>query len=132
MDAAQPCYIISQYDRLWTKTLDGCTISCKQPSATGEFCGTYVSTSQFKDRGYAPRNSDNIFAPLADQLHPFRACFIPDTPANVRMQLLDGEETSISSVRAQRDDVIYRMDGVRVSASGQRGIYIVNGKKVVK
>lgn len=132
VDAAQPCYIVAQYDKTWTMTLDGYTISNQQPSATGNFCGTYVSTSQFKDRGYAPRNSDNIFAPLADQLHPFRACFILDSPANVRMQLLDGEETAISSVRTQRDDVIYRLDGVRVSAGGQRGIYIVNGKKVVK
>lgn len=132
VDAAQPCYIVAQYDKTWTMTLDGYTISNQQPSATGNFCGTYVSTSQFKDRGYAPRNSDNIFAPLADQLHPFRACFILDAPANVRMQLLDGEETAISSVRTQRDDVIYRMDGVRVSGKGQRGIYIVNGKKVIK
>lgn len=132
VDAAQPCYIVAQYDKTWTMTLDGYAISNQQPSATGDFCGTYVSTSQFKDRGYAPRNSDNIFAPLADQLHSFRACFILDSPANVRMQLLDGEETAISSVRTQRDDVIYRLDGVRVSAGGQRGIYIVNGKKVVK
>ena len=132
VDAAQPCYIVAQYDKTWTMTLDGYAISNQQPSATGNFCGTYVSTSQFKDRGYAPRNSDNIFALLADQLHPFRACFILDSPANVRMQLLDGEETAISSVRTQRDDVIYRLDGVRVSAGGQRGIYIVNGKKVVK
>lgn len=130
--AAQPCYIVSEYDRIWTKTLDGSVIRSEQPSDTGDFCGTYVSTSKFKDRGYAPRNSDNIFAPLADQLHPFRACFILDSPANVRMQLVDGKETGIATVQTQHADAIYRLDGVRVSGNRQRGIYIVNGRKVIK
>lgn len=133
VDAAQPCYIVAQYDWAWTKSLDECVISAKKPAATGAFCGTYVSTSQFKDRGYSPRTSDNIFAPLADHLHPFRACFILDTPANVRMKLMDGDMTGVSTVRSQQHGgAIYRMDGVRVNGNSQHGIYIVNGKKVIK
>lgn len=133
VDTAQPCYIVAQYDCSWTKSLDDCIISAAQPATSGAFCGTYVSTSQFKDRGYAPRTSDNIFAPLADQLHPFRACFILDTPANVRMKLMDGDMTGVSTVRSQQHGgAIYRMDGVRVNGNSQHGIYIVNGKKVIK
>lgn len=133
VDPAEPCYILTNNAKTWTQSLDGFVISNTIPSENGQFCGTYISTDIFKDRGYAPRTYDNIFAPLADKLHPFRACFVMDSPANVRLQLLDGEETHISDIQSNKDGVMYRLDGVRVGKNTQhRGIYIKNGKLHVR
>jgi hypothetical protein len=48
---------------------------------------------------------------------------------------LDGESTGISSVAAGQNLVIYNMKGQRLNANSQqprKGLYIVNGRKVVK
>ena len=46
---------------------------------------------------------------------------------------VDGQETAISTVNAeQQNGNIYTINGVQVKNAQQKGIYIINGKKVVK
>ncbi len=54
--------------------------------------------------------------------------------ANVKGFAIDGNEvTGITSVGAQKNDgAIYNMQGVRVQNTNRKGIYIINGKKVIK
>ena len=71
----------------------------------------------------------------------FRGWFVLDnilgqeTDFNARLIIcVDGETTGIDDIKAMRNadkDVIYNLSGQRVSNAG-RGIYIVNGKKVLK
>ena len=46
---------------------------------------------------------------------------------------VDGDETAISTVNAdQQSNSIYTINGIQVKNAQQKGIYIINGKKVVK
>ena len=45
----------------------------------------------------------------------------------------DQMATGISELNAEKaDNAIYNLNGVRVKEMNQKGVYIVNGKKVVK
>lgn len=53
-----------------------------------------------------------------------------DMPAGVRGFVLEGEETAINAIDANEAETIYNVAGVRLNKA-QRGVNIVNGKKVV-
>ena len=102
--------------------------------------GTYVTTDAYKDKGYSPRSSDGIFAPLTQYLHPFRACFsVSDlNNAGARGSLsavfLDEDGvTAIDSIGAARaaetPKSVYTLSGQRVKEIKRSGLYIIDGKK---
>ena len=66
---------------------------------------------------------------------PFRA-FIPAQSSNVKSIkiLFDGETTDISNIDTDGNadnDIIYDLSGRRVNKA-HKGVYIINGKKIVK
>ena len=44
----------------------------------------------------------------------------------------DGDSTGINSVETSNNDIIFDLSGNKVNKISQKGIYIINGKKVVK
>ena len=77
---------------------------------------------------------------LSSYMKGFRAYFqLADNTKNVRSISLDTDEdaeTAINEVQetsgAGEDLILYDLQGRRVSNTMQRGLYIVNGKKVIK
>ena len=97
--------------------------------------GTFVSTEDYQGIGYSPRAKDNVFAPLARYLHPFRACFIidaPSAPAELRISLSD-DTTDIQDLQDLRDSEgeIFNLAGQRLSKA-RKGVNIIDGKKILR
>ena len=132
------CIIISDEDNDWQADLAGQTISTLQPSDMDDnMRGTFITTDAYQGKGYAPRSKDNVFAPLGQYLHPFRACLFvnaPGAPSEVRIRLSDRDGvTGISwgNVGSSKPaDMIFTLDGKRLSSPMQGQPYIKNGKKV--
>ena len=133
-----PCIInCSKSGIEWTKDLSGITITTELPSTDDSHMrGTFVSTEDYQGIGYSPRAKDNVFAPLGRYLHPFRACFIIDTPtapAELRISLSE-DATSINDL----SDNTSRQGSTIVNLAGQRmdrvrkGVNIIDGKKILK
>ena len=135
-EAGQACFLRCKYNVEWQTDLSGRTIATLQASVSDDnMRGTFVSTEDYQGIGYSPRAKDNVFAPLAQHLHPFRACFIIDTPsapAEVRICLSD-DATGLSDVSDKSDlsDGIFNLSGQRLNKA-QKGINIIDGKKIVK
>ena len=63
--------------------------------------------------------------------YAFRA-YLTEIPPTARSIDIDGETTGISNVSLENPvKEIYNLNGVRVDKIGQKGIYIINGKKVI-
>ena len=106
----------------------------------GSFVGTFVNTT-------VPTNALFVsdgklwYSKGKSVVKAFRGWFVlgnilgQETDSNARLIIcVDGETTGIDDVKTMRNadkDVIYNLSGQRVSNAG-RGIYIVNGKKVLK
>ena len=89
-----------------------------------------------ENQGYVLKNG--IFEPcLAGTLPAGKAYLAIAVPSNnaKNVRIIFGDEsnpTAISEVSTQQENTaIYTLGGVRVSKA-QKGVYIVNGKKVVK
>ena len=134
----------------WQADLSDKTIVTR-PASTGmgNMRGTFVSTENYQGIGYSPRAKDNVFAPLAQYLHPFRACFIinsPSAPAEVRICLSDeADGISLTPALSQGEGVLYKQGSTIVNLAGQkivngkwsngklrRGVNIVDGKIVIR
>ena len=76
-------------------------------------------------------------SPMAST-NAFRAFFEPSTPtaAKARAISIDGETTDINDIiindQKLREQVIYNLNGQRLNNSERGGLYIINGKKVVR
>lgn len=58
--------------------------------------------------------------------------YLTEKPSTARSIDIDGETTGISNVSLENPvKEIYNLNGVRVDKIGQKGIYIINGKKVI-
>ena len=58
--------------------------------------------------------------------------YLTEIPSTARSIDIDGETTGISNVSLENPvKEIYNLNGVRVDKIGQKGIYIINGKKVI-
>ena len=58
--------------------------------------------------------------------------YLTTIPSTARSIDIDGETTGISNVSLENPvKEIYNLNGVRVDKIGQKGIYIINGKKVI-
>ena len=120
----------------WLTDLSGMTLSTQQAATDdNNMRGTFVSTEDYQGIGYSPRAKDNVFAPLARYLHPFRACFIidaPSAPAELRISLSD-DTTDIQDLQDLRDSEgeIFNLAGQRLSKA-RKGVNIIDGKKILR
>lgn len=139
-EASSPFFVFCESFVEWQADLAGKTIVTQQtPEANGNVCGTFVTTDAYQRIGYSPRAKDNLFAPLARYLHPFRACILinnSDAPAEVRVRLMDGDDADllkgIMASPANDSPFIYTLDGKRLSSPIKRQPYIENGKIVIR
>ena len=71
-------------------------------------------------------------------INAFRAFFEPSTPnaAKAKAISIDGETTDINDIiindQKLGEQVIYNLNGQRLNNSERGGLYIINGKKVVR
>jgi hypothetical protein len=84
--------------------------------------------------------SNGLFIKCTGGMLPPGKCYVDLDPAEATTAsakgmniILDTVVTGINEVEAKPvDNVMYNVNGIRVSKPAQHGIYIVNGKKVVK
>jgi hypothetical protein len=140
VEAGCPFFVYSEVIANWQADLSGQTI-VTQPTlnANGNVGGTFVTTVEYKDVGYSPRLKDNIFAPLAQNLHPFRACILlgnSGAPAEVCVRLMDADEADQLKGILSKPDAnlrgIYSLDGKRLFTPIKGQPYIENGKIMIR
>lgn len=105
--------------------------------STFTLTGTYASTNLASEEVYLVSNTKFYHKKAGDDLtaSPFRAYIVQtgDSPAHIGFDLEDGGTTGIVEINAIRNTMsesIYNVAGQRV-AQPTKGLYIVNGKKVV-
>lgn len=110
----------------------------------GELVGTYKKMTAL-DNTYVLQKHNNYVAffmvdaektTTKPTVNPFRAYIKAQSGASSKQfinVILDGETTAISNVENQNseDEVIYDLSGRKVTKAG-KGVYIINGKKIVK
>ena len=124
------------------KVIEGVTIEAPTTPAVEEgknfdYVGVYDNTT-FAEGDYFMATKDDVQKIFesngTDTAKPFRAYFQKRVAAPVKATLLiDGVATSISEINGDNNDAaakIFNLAGQRVQKA-QKGIYIVNGKKVV-
>ena len=139
-EAGCPFFVNSESIVEWKTDLSGKTLVPQQaPETNSNVRGTFVTTDAYQRVGYSPRVRDNLFAPLAQYLHPFRACILinsSDAPAEVRVRLTDGDDADrlkgIMARPAGDSPLIYTLDGKRLSSPIKGHPYIENGKIVIR
>jgi hypothetical protein len=86
---------------------------------------------------YVLRNNEVYHLTSSMDMKGFRGYFVENaSSAKISKWTLDGETTGIESINADgtaKADVIYSIDGCRITNGTklQKGVYIVNGKKVI-
>lgn len=139
-EAGHVGFVTCETNVAWHQDLSGATITTLSPfMQDAHMQGTFVSTDAYQGIGYNPRTNDNIFAPLEKYLHPFRACFLIDTPAATQLRLrLMGDADGIGDVENEKDkgllkeDVLYTLDGKRLVVPLKGKPFIKNGKIVIR
>ena len=135
-EASHACFLKCESGAEWQIDLSGIVITTQQPVADDNMRGTFVTTEEYKGIGYNPRTKDNIFAPLARYLHPFRACFIigaSEAPAELSIRLSDDETTGLQEIVncKSSNGKWYNLAGQRISKM-QKGVNIIDGKKILR
>jgi len=112
-------------------TFSNKTIVATPASLGTTFQGTYKPLSDTS--GNYGINKDGKFQGGSSdtKCNAFRA-YLTTIPSTARSIDIDGETTGISNVSLENPvKEIYNLNGVRVDKIGQKGIYIINGKKVI-
>lgn len=115
-------------------TLDANTpaLVSKSVTATASNVALAAATTETKTTGYYVKCDDksDYFCKVngSATIPALRGWW--DIAANVRGFVIDGEETAINAIDANEAETIYNVAGVRLNKA-QRGVNIVNGKKVV-
>lgn len=134
--ANTPCMIKVSSDVTEAKTISGVTIKTTGDKFVDKngvrFQGVYSSTKM--DAGDYFVSSNKLYQASAStkEIKPFRAYF-KDVPAGARLVFFDDETTGIADVRGKMSDgrcEYYDLQGRQV-AQPTKGLYIVNGKKVI-
>ncbi len=97
--------------------------------------GTYAVTDEYATYFYGVNPIINKFAPLANDLYPFRACLELNAAVQAGVKEISinrvAVPTSISKVQtATEGKAIYNVSGAKLDKITKSGLYIVNGKKV--
>lgn len=107
------------------------TIVTKAKNVNG-MIGTFDFTDEYAGN-YAPVSTADCLAPLANRLFPFRACInVPSTAKSLRFTYnnISGIHDIIFN-EAEAND-IFNVSGMKVNNANKSGLYIINGKKVMK
>jgi hypothetical protein len=140
MNANQP-YAIKVSDDFTSAAIQHVTITEAAPTQTvgaGQFVGTYAAVNIPAGSYFFSGNKLYKATGSANTIKPFRAYFtyIGSGEARDLNFIIDGETTSLSEeLRVKSDEfapasAVYDLQGRRISQP-QKGLYIVNGKKVV-
>lgn len=138
MEAGRPYLVKFNKD---IPKLEGTLSSSEAQTVFGgdyNFVGTFNATHPKNGSYYL--TSGNTIKPLAQggTINAFRAFFEPSTPtaAKARAISIDGETTDINDIiindQKLGEQVIYNLNGQRLNNSERGGLYIINGKKVVR
>lgn len=140
MKANQPYAIKVQTD-FSQAVINNVVIVEGEPVQTVEgwtFNGTYSSGS-IPSGSYYFKSNKLYLANGKQTVKPFRAYFTPSNTSGGHAAMIDvafdGETTGIMNVNENgniNDNRWYNINGQRVGQPAQKGLYIVNGKKVVK
>ena len=112
-------------------TFSNKTITATPASLGTTFQGTYKHLSDTS--GKYGINKDGKFqgGSASTPCSAFRA-YLTTIPSTARSIEIDGDATGISKVSLENPvQEIYNLNGVRVDKIGNKGIYIINGKKVI-
>lgn len=132
-------YAIKVASAFTSKTIEGVTIAQSEPvqiAGSWSFVGKY-ETGKVPEGSYYFKSNKLYLANGSQNVKPFRAYFTPTTAgahAAVINVTFDDDITGINSVQQFNEakvQGIFNLNGQRVSQPAQRGLYIVNGKKVV-
>ena len=121
------------------KVFNGVTVDpavVKTEGTAFDFMGTYA-VKDIAAGDYVVSGGELKKASAVISLKPTRTYFTPKTTSNARIAgfTIDGiEATGISVLFADEVPVegVYNLQGQKVNGKVQKGIYIVNGKKVIK
>lgn len=140
MNANEP-YMIKVAENEYNSpvTIEGVTIEAPADAAARAktispitFQGVYTSTEMAAGDFFVANNQLYKATKNTKAIKPFRAYFT-GVPAKARLAFFDDETTGVNDVRSKMEDVrgdFYNLAGQRV-AQPTKGLYIVNGKKVV-
>lgn len=102
-----------------------------------KFGGTF--NTKVQEPGMYTFNTDGSFSPAAASLKPFRAYIMKESQAPVKgfsLNLANDEETALTTINEEMtrvDRKVYSLDGRAVTPNAsQHGVYIVNGKKIIR
>lgn len=113
-------------------TFSNKTIKATPASLGTPFQGTYKPLTDTSNK-YGI-NKDGKFQKGSTTSVPCYAfhAYLTEIPSTARSIDIDGETTGISNVSLENPvKEIYNLNGVRVDKIGNKGIYIINGKKVI-
>ena len=132
-------YAIKVASAFTSATIEDVTIAQSEPvqiAGSWSFVGKY-ETGKVPEDSYYFKSNKLYLANGSQNVKPFRAYFTPTTAgahAAVINVTFDDDITGINSVQQFNEakvQGIFNLNGQRVSQPAQRGLYIVNGKKVV-
>ena len=145
--AGTPCIIYENAGTEWTVNFTGRNVAAT-PNNAGNMKGTFLKTSDYKydeasgEKVYFSVNAENKFQYLENELHPFRSCLYIHTDNDIDVQkayaiALNRGTTGVDGIEAvpTENADIYTLGGMKVGTNFDKlpkGIYIQNGKKVVK
>ena len=135
MKANQP-YAIKVASNFSSATIEGVTIvesTATQTAGDWEFVGTYSKVTGLASGNYYFKSNNLYQATGSQSVKPFRGYFHSTTATAREVKfIIDDEASGISSVAtlSQQTGVCHDLSGRRV-AQPAKGLYIVNGKKVV-
>ena len=135
MKANQP-YAIKVASNFSSATIEGVTIvesTATQTAGDWEFVGTYSKVTDLASGNYYFKSNKLYQATGSQSVKPFRGYFHGTTTTAREVKfIIDDEASGISSVAtlSQQTGVCHDLSGRRV-AQPAKGLYIVNGKKVV-
>lgn len=137
--AGQGSILKSEVAQEWVVNLTNVDV-CGTPDNNGAYIGAFVATDDYAMQAYSVRSVDNTFTLLNNYLFPFRSCFYIQTgTSNARTFNLaivggDGNTTAIETIDAETMEPVnaYNLNGQRVTSFQKGGMYIINGKKVIK
>lgn len=135
ISANVPCFIKVSDDVSGEKEINGVTIATGTPekviSGSFKLVGTYTP-GKIASGDYFFSNNRLYKSTGNSNIKPFRAYFT-SVPAGARIMFFDDETTGIADVRGKMSDgrcEYYDLQGRQV-AQPTKGLYIVNGKKVI-
>lgn len=112
-------------------TFSNKTIVATPASLGTPFQGTYKPLSDTTDKYGINKDGKFEVGSASTPCSAFRA-YLTTNPSTARSIEIDGETTGISNVSLENPvKEIYNLNGVRVDKIGNKGIYIINGKKVI-